>query len=140
VGVLCHALVSAPVPAAAVADESAGRCRCCSTGWRCGSRCPSGCRAGCRHLGTEHFGDAGLQDQALTIFISGIETSSYPLAWVCHLLSRHPEVHDEVTGEIVRVLGGRAVSAGDLPELGALRRVITETLRLHPPVWLLFGA
>lgn len=85
----------------------------------------------------ERFDDEALRDQALTIFIAGIETSSYTLAWVCHLLSRHPDVHDEVTAEVDHVLGGRAVSAGDLAELGALRRVITETLRLHPPVWLL---
>lgn len=85
----------------------------------------------------ERFDDEQLRDQALAIFIAGIETSAYTLAWVCHLLGRHPEVHDEVTAEVDRVLGGRAVSAGDLPELGALRRVITEALRLHPPVWLL---
>ena len=83
------------------------------------------------------FDDRQLRDQAMAFFIGGAETSGYGLTWVCRLLARHPDIQDRVAGEVTRVLADRAVSPDDLPAFGGLRRVVTEALRLYPPVWLL---
>ncbi|MFL6145068.1 MAG: cytochrome P450 [Labedaea sp.] len=81
--------------------------------------------------------DRQLRDHAMAFFLGGVETSAYTLSWVCHLLSRHPELQDRLAGEVGQVLAGHALSSDDLAKFGGLRRVITEVLRLYPPVWLL---
>jgi pentalenene oxygenase len=52
-------------------------------------------------------------------------------------LALHPDVEQRVHEEIGCVLQGRPVQAEDLPSLDYTRRVLKETLRLHPAVWML---
>ncbi|MER6155483.1 cytochrome P450 [Streptomyces sp. NPDC001868] len=76
-------------------------------------------------------------DQVITFFIGGTETMSSLLSWTLHLLSRHREEYERLETELDEVLGDRPITYQDLGRLTYLRRVINESLRLHPPVWLL---
>ncbi|MFI2347560.1 cytochrome P450 [Streptomyces sp. NPDC019443] len=85
----------------------------------------------------ERFTDDDIRDQVMTLLIAGTETTASVLAWTFHLLSRHPEVEQQLQDEADRVLDGRLPAFADLPALDYARRVVTETLRLYPPAWLL---
>jgi cytochrome P450 len=76
-------------------------------------------------------------DEAIVIMTAGSETTATTLSWACHLLSQHPGVQRDLQTEVDSVLAGRPPQATDLDQLACTRRVITETLRLYPPVWLL---
>jgi cytochrome P450 len=78
-----------------------------------------------------------LRDQVLTIVMAGHETTAKSLTWTLYLLDRHPAIAEQVRCEVDRVLGGRVPRAGDIPELVACRRVISEAMRLYPPVWII---
>jgi cytochrome P450 len=81
--------------------------------------------------------DGQLQDELITLFLAGHETTANTLAWAWWLLSRNPEAEAKVHDELDRVLQGRAPTFEDLPRLTYTDHVITETLRLLPTVWLL---
>jgi cytochrome P450 len=86
----------------------------------------------------KRFTDDEIRDQVMTLLIGGTETTASTLAWAFHLLGQHPEVEQELQGEVDRVLGGRPLPAFlDLPALDYTRRVVTEALRLYPPAWAL---
>lgn len=85
----------------------------------------------------ERLTDEDLRDQVMTLLIAGTETTASVVAWTFHLLSQHAEVEEQLHDEVDRVLEGRLPAFGDLPALDYARRVVTETLRLYPPAWLL---
>jgi pentalenene oxygenase len=78
-----------------------------------------------------------LRDEAMTLVIAGSETTGNSLAWACYLLSRHPEIQERLQQEADRVLAGRDAGYDDLAQLPFTRAVVTETLRLYSPVWVL---
>lgn len=80
--------------------------------------------------------DKEIHDQVITVMAAGTETVAGTLTWVFYLLSQHPEVEAALYAEIDSVLGGRAPHWDDLPSLSLTDRIISETLRLHPPAWL----
>lgn len=73
-------------------------------------------------------------DEVAVLFLAGHETSASALTWALHLLANAPDVQRRVHAEVDQVLGRRAPEAGDLRELGLIRKVFRETLRLFPPV------
>ncbi len=84
--------------------------------------------------------DKQLQDEVVTLFLAGHETTANTLAWAWLLLSRNPEAESRLHEELDAVLGGtetRAPRFEDLPRLTYADAVITETLRVMPTVWLL---
>lgn len=78
-----------------------------------------------------------ISDQAITMFGAGFETSAAALGWALSLVSRHPGVQQKLGLEADAVLGGRVATWDDLDALEYTRRIVTETLRLYPPGWLL---
>jgi cyclooctatin synthase len=78
-----------------------------------------------------------LRDEAVTLVIAGSETTGNTIAWACYLLTQHPEVQAELQQEADQVLAGRDAGYDDLTRLPVTRAVITETLRLYSPVWIL---
>lgn len=52
------------------------------------------------------------------------------------LLDRHPEEQERLRAELLAATGGRPPTVADLPALPRLKAVISETLRLYPPVWM----
>ncbi len=81
--------------------------------------------------------DRQLRDEAVTLFMAGHETTANTLAWIWYLLSLHPEVEAKLHAELDDVLDGRPPEVADLPRLVYTDRVVTETLRVMPTVWLL---
>ncbi|QSQ25346.1 cytochrome P450 [Pyxidicoccus parkwayensis] len=85
----------------------------------------------------EGMTDAQLRDELMTLFIAGYETTANALAWTWSLLSQHPEVEERARAEVARVLGERVPEAEDIPRLRYLSQVLEESMRLHPPAWVL---
>ena len=81
--------------------------------------------------------DTQLRDEAMTIFLAGHETTANAMAWTWHLLSQNPEAEGRLHGELDRVLEGRAPGVADLPRLRYTEMVLSESMRLFPPAWIL---
>ncbi|MGE3959321.1 MAG: cytochrome P450 [Vicinamibacterales bacterium] len=81
--------------------------------------------------------DAQVRDEAMTIFLAGHETTANALAWTWYLLSENPEAERRLHDEVDRVLGGRLPTMADIPQLKCVEQVITESMRLYPPAWLI---
>lgn len=78
--------------------------------------------------------DAEAIDQLITFFIGSMETTGITLAWALDLLARHPDVQKRLQVEI-DAFPDRPARFDDLPALVLTQQVVTETLRLYPPVW-----
>lgn len=78
-----------------------------------------------------------LMDEAMTIAIAGSETTANTLSWAAHMLSTNPSVQQRLQDEVDEVLGGREAGLEDIPRLTYTRQVISETLRLYTPSWIL---
>ena len=81
--------------------------------------------------------DVQLRDEVMTLFLAGHETTAVALTWTWYLLATHPEVEARLHAELDEVLGGRTPGFDDLPNLTYTRKIISESLRLYPPVYLL---
>ncbi len=81
--------------------------------------------------------DELVRDEAVSLYIAGHDTTATTLAYAFFLLSQNPEVEKRFHGELDDVLGDRDATLDDLPNLPLTDQVITETLRLYPPFWLL---
>ncbi|WP_371521689.1 cytochrome P450 [Kitasatospora sp. NBC_01300] len=81
--------------------------------------------------------DAEIHDQVVTFLLAGMETTAATLSWAWTLLAAHPAIRDRLHAELDTVLDGRPARHEDLPALPLTARVVTETLRLYPPVWIL---
>jgi cytochrome P450 len=79
--------------------------------------------------------DRQLRDECLTLFLAGHETTAINLSWTWLLLSRHPEAKNRLVRELRDVLGDRAATFADVPELRYTGHVVAESLRLYPPAW-----
>jgi cytochrome P450 len=80
--------------------------------------------------------DTQVRDEALTLFLAGHETTANAMTWTWYLLSQHPEAERKFHAEIGTVLGGRLPTLDDLPQLACTRRVLSESMRLFPPAWI----
>jgi cytochrome P450 len=78
-----------------------------------------------------------VHDEAMALFLGGVETARDVLSWACHLLTQHPEVQRGIAAEVDEVLATGPIDHSAIARLAYTRRVITEALRLYPPAWLL---
>jgi enediyne biosynthesis protein E7 len=79
-----------------------------------------------------------LRDELITILLAGHETTASTLSFAWYEISQHPEVGEKMRAEALEVLGDDGVPAyEDLHRLTYTTQVIQETMRLHPPVWIL---
>jgi len=81
--------------------------------------------------------DRQVRDEAITLFLAGHETTSNALTWTWYLLSRHPDAEAALHTELGAVLGDRDPVAADVPELRVTEAVVSESMRLFPPSWIL---
>lgn len=80
--------------------------------------------------------DKQVRDETITFFLVGHETTAAALTWTWYLLSQNPIVEQKLHGEVDRLLpGDRMPGPGDFPKLEYTTKVMTETLRMYPPVW-----
>jgi len=81
--------------------------------------------------------DRQLQDEIMTLFLAGHETTATALSWTWLLLAQNPAVETALAEKLQRVLGGRAPQVADLPRLSYAEMVLKEAMRLYPPVWVI---
>ncbi len=80
--------------------------------------------------------DQQIHDEMMTLLIGASETTATTLWWLFLMLHHHPRVENRIHTELDHVLGNRDPHAEDILKLDYLNRVITETMRLFPPIWL----
>ena len=78
-----------------------------------------------------------LVNQIVMFLVAGVDTTAAGMAWALHLLANHPHIAERVRQEADEVLAGRTATTADLPALAFTSRVVTESLRLYPPAWVL---
>jgi cytochrome P450 len=81
--------------------------------------------------------DEEVRDEAITILLAGHETTANALTWTLYLLSQNAAATARLHDELDRVLAGRPPSPSDYPQLSYTRKVITESMRLFPPAWVI---
>ncbi|RAG85108.1 cytochrome P450 [Streptacidiphilus pinicola] len=82
----------------------------------------------------EPMEDGQVRDEAITLLMAGHETTASSLTWAYHLLGSHPEARERMHREIDEVLGGRLPTVEDLPHLVWTDAVLSEAMRLYPPI------
>ncbi|KAG8877170.1 hypothetical protein FRB97_003625 [Tulasnella sp. 331] len=76
-----------------------------------------------------------IRDQLLNMMIAARDTSAIFLTCACYLLARHPDVMAHLRDEIVKCYGtSKLPTYEDMKRLKLLRVVLSETLRLFPPL------
>ena len=71
---------------------------------------------------TDRMTDAEMRDELMTLLLAGHETTAVLLAWTFALLFAHPDAH------------ARAIAGARAGETAFLDAVVTEALRLRPPI------
>jgi cytochrome P450 len=81
--------------------------------------------------------DDEVRTQVMHLLMAGTDTTATTLSWVFYELARRPAVAARVRQEIDTARFRRTPTLAALAGLTYLDRVLTETIRLHTPVWLL---
>lgn len=79
--------------------------------------------------------DQQVRDEAMTLFLAGHETTANALTWTWYLLSQNSVEERQLHAEVDRVLGGRLPTMDDVPNLPYTRMVLSDAMRLCPPVY-----
>jgi cytochrome P450 len=78
-----------------------------------------------------------LRDEIVTMLLAGHETTAVTLSWAFYSIACHSHVAERFYAEVDDVVGQRVIEASDVPRLEYTRKIVDETLRLYPPVWVL---
>jgi cytochrome P450 len=79
-----------------------------------------------------------IRDEVITFLLAGHETTSNALTWTFYLLSEHTEIRKQVIAEIrSNIVATGNISMYDLEKLPLTGRVLQESMRLYPPVWII---
>jgi cytochrome P450 len=81
-----------------------------------------------------------LRDETMTLFLAGHETTALALGWTWYLLSENPQAEGKLHEELAGVLRGVPAGVADLERLPYLHAVVSESLRLYPPAYMLARA
>ena len=81
-----------------------------------------------------------VRDECLTLLLAGHETTANGLSFIFFLMAQHPDVQEKVFAEASSAFGitsdNSRPSAADMYErLPYCQRVVSEALRMYPPVW-----
>jgi cytochrome P450 len=78
-----------------------------------------------------------VRDQLVTLFLAGHETTSHAMTWTFACLAQNPAAERALHAELDDVLGDRAPVLADLERLPYTEQVVSEAMRLYPPVYLI---
>ena len=79
--------------------------------------------------------DRQIRDETITLFAAGHETTALSLTWTLYLLATHPEWAIPLACRSGRSSGRPARHLSDLPRLTVTEQLLTESMRLYPPLW-----
>ncbi|KOM44988.1 hypothetical protein LR48_Vigan06g029400 [Vigna angularis] len=83
----------------------------------------------------EYYTDQIIKGLIMALIVAGTETSAAALEWAMSRLANHPEVLEKARIELEKHVGeARLVEETDIPKLHYLQNIVSETLRLNPPV------
>jgi len=82
----------------------------------------------------EGFDAKALRDEVMTIFLAGHETSANVLMWALYEIARRPEIQTKMQAEI-DAIGKTQLAYADIRYLTYVSHVLSEVMRLYPPVW-----
>ncbi|MFB6159939.1 MAG: cytochrome P450 [Haloferacaceae archaeon] len=83
--------------------------------------------------------DEQIRDEVMTMLLAGHDTTALTLTYAWYLLSQHPAAERRVHEEVDRVLAdGRPPDIEQVGELEYVERVLKESMRLYPPVYVMF--
>lgn len=80
--------------------------------------------------------DDDILSEITGLLAAGSETTAVVMAWLFYELARNPDLEDRLHSEIDSVLNGAQLTAEHIPQLAFTGRLVTETLRLYSPAWL----
>ena len=83
------------------------------------------------------FSDAQLADNLLGFIMAGHETTAVALTWTLYLVASHAPTRARLLAEAEAVTAGEPVAAHHLPQLVFARQVVSESMRLYPPAFML---
>lgn len=75
-----------------------------------------------------------IEDQLVTMVFAGHETTAAALGFIWYLLATHPSIREQFHDELSTVLDGDRPTTETLPKLEFTDRIVTEALRLYPPI------
>jgi cytochrome P450 len=81
--------------------------------------------------------DRQIRDEVLTLFLAGHETTALALTWTFMLLSQHPNAERRLRDEVRSLASDRPLGRPDMAALPFTTAVIRESMRLHPPAWII---
>lgn len=81
--------------------------------------------------------DSQIRDEVMTLILAGHETTANLLSWTWYLLAQNPAAEATLHAELDEVLsrGRRLPTVADLPRLRYTEMVVSESMRLYPPAW-----
>jgi cytochrome P450 len=85
------------------------------------------------------FTDEEVRDEALTLILSGHETTANALTWAFSWLGTRPDVYAALREEALSlpwVTGDSPATVADVMGTEVAGQVVAESLRLAPPVWI----
>jgi cytochrome P450 len=83
-------------------------------------------------VGGDALSDDRIRDQVVTMIFAGHDTTSTAIAFAFYALATHPDVRDRFHAEVDAL---DSVGIDDLDALAVTERIVTEALRLYPPVY-----
>lgn len=84
------------------------------------------------------FTDEEVRDEALTLILSGHETTANALTWAFSWLGTRPDIWEELRAEALRqpwITGQAPATIEDVMGTEVAGQVVAESLRMAPPVW-----
>lgn len=86
--------------------------------------------------GEQPLTSEGLRNEIIAMLTAGHETTAVTLTWMWDALLRDPALCEQLYDEVDAVVGARPVTVEDLPRLSFTNQLLLETMRLHPPIWI----
>lgn len=84
--------------------------------------------------GQDHLSTEEVEDQMLTMIFAGYETTAAALGFAWYSLAMNPDIRQAFHDELDAVLGDELPTPEDIANLDLTNRIVTETLRLYPPI------
>jgi enediyne biosynthesis protein E7 len=78
-----------------------------------------------------------VRDQVMTLLMAGHETTAKVLTWTLYLLDQHPAIAEALRAEVATLPPGGTIGPAELAAQPLAWRVLQESMRLYPPVWIL---